>query len=66
MKLRTKTFTVLGVAMTCLILVLYGLSSTILMDGFKKVEQRDVKEDLDRAQEAVSVEMAQMSSTTRD
>jgi len=66
MKVRTKTFLVLGTALTCLILLLYGLSSTIIIDGFKQVEQNDVKEDLERTDSAISVELSQVKSTTRD
>ncbi len=66
MKLRLKTLTVLGTALTCLILLLYGLSTTILMDGFKQVERKDVEKDLNRTDSAISVELAQVNSTTRD
>jgi sensor domain CHASE-containing protein len=52
--------------MTCFILLLYGLSTTILMDGFKKIERKEVEEDLGRMQSAFMVELNQVKSTTRD
>jgi sensor domain CHASE-containing protein len=66
MKLRIKTLAVLVAAMICLTLVLYGISTTLLIDGFKKVEQKEIKENLIRTNSALSVEISQVNSTTRD
>ena len=66
MKLRTKTLAVLGASFITLILLLYGLSSTILMDGFVLVERKEVVKDLTRTDYAFSHELSQIGSTTRD
>jgi sensor domain CHASE-containing protein len=66
MKLRIKTITVLGSALTCLILLLYGLSSTIFINGYKQIEHKEVIEDLNRTDQMLTNEMSYLSSTTRD
>ena len=66
MLLRNKTITVLGVTLTCLVLLLYGISSTILLDGFRQVESNEAKKAVGRMGSALLVEMNQLSITNKD
>ncbi len=66
MALRQKTLLIIGVTLVSLIGVLYSTSSTILLGGFSKLEQQHTRENVERVQEALSDELAQLNLTTQD
>jgi len=66
MNLHRKTLFILGITFLCLIVFLYSISTFIIDDGFIKVEQRDVEINVNRALDAVSDDITQLSTSNRD
>jgi PAS domain S-box-containing protein len=64
--LRRKTLLIIGVMLAGLIALLYAASSAILLGGFATVEERDTHQDVQRALDALSNEIADLDSVTRD
>ncbi|MEW5856002.1 MAG: adenylate/guanylate cyclase domain-containing protein [Cyanobacteriota bacterium] len=54
MKLREKTLLAIGVTVVSLIGVLYVTSSTILVNGFAKLQEREAYRNVQRVQDALS------------
>ncbi len=66
MTLRTKTLLIIGVTLACLVVFLYSTSSALMIGGFANVEKQDTIKNVQRAQEALSNDIAQLSTMTRD
>jgi diguanylate cyclase (GGDEF)-like protein len=66
MTLRNKTLLLIGVTLISLIGVIYGTSSTILLQGFAEVEAQDTRQNVKRVQDALSEEITKLELTTTD
>ncbi len=66
MTLRKKTLLIIGITMVCLIAFLYYVSSAFLINGFSQVEQQDTRKNVLRVNEALSDDIAQLGTMTRD
>lgn len=66
MRIRKKTLLIISVTLVSLMGVLYATSSTILLDGFAKVEEQQTRKNVKRVQDALSEEIAQLNLTTTD
>jgi len=64
--LRKKTLLIIGITLACLIVLLYTFSSNLLLNGFAGVEERNTQNNVLRAQDALSDDIAQLSTMTRD
>jgi sensor domain CHASE-containing protein len=60
MKLRTKTLILTGIAMTVLFLIVGFISSTILMSGFNRIEDRETKEHIYMIRNVLDAERASL------
>ena len=61
MTLRRRILLIIGVTLVALIVGLYGVSSSILLQDFGQLERRDVTLDVKRLQSAVKSEVAELS-----
>lgn len=66
MRIRKKTLLIISVTLVSLMGVLYATSSTILLDGFAKLEEQQTRKNVKRVQDALSEEIAQLNLTTTD
>ena len=66
MSLRRKTLLAMGTAVVSLMALLYAASSTIVLNGFSELEERDVSQDVGRALNALSNEIDQLDATAHD
>ncbi len=66
MTLQKKTLAVLGIAAFLLIIILTQIVSTILLENFENLEQQQVLNNLSRAQNALSAEIADLHSFNKD
>ena len=61
MTLRRRILLIIGVTLVALIVGLDGVSSSILLKDFARLERRDVVRDVKRLQSAVANELANLS-----
>jgi PAS domain S-box-containing protein len=66
MKLRKKTLSIVGAALVALNVVLYATSSIVLLRDFHQLEQHYIRQDVSRALDAVSADLANLNTTVRD
>ncbi|MFA6001474.1 MAG: HD domain-containing phosphohydrolase [Thermoleophilia bacterium] len=66
MTLRKKTFLIIGLTVVSLLAVFYLLSTTILLNGFKDVEIRDTRKEIQRPIDSLDSDLAFLGNTTRD
>jgi two-component sensor histidine kinase/sensor domain CHASE-containing protein len=66
MNLRRKTLFLIGITFLCLIVFLYSISTFIIVDGFIKVEQRDVEKNVNRVLGAISDDIGNLETMNRD
>jgi len=66
MTLRRKILLVISIMLVGLIAILYAASSTILLRGFAAVEERDTRQNVERALDALSNDVVNLDSSTRD
>lgn len=66
MNLRRKTLIITSITFICLILFLYSVSTFIIVEGFTKVEKKNVEKNVHRALEAVSDDITQLKTVNRD
>ena|GEM_PF-1210251 len=64
MNLRKKTLIVIGATLICLIIILYATSQMVLLRSFAEIENRDAHQDVERALDAMSMELTSLSNTT--
>jgi PAS domain S-box-containing protein len=62
MTLRRRILLIIGVTLVALIVGLYGVSSSILLKDFARLERRDVASDVRRLQSAVGNEVANLNA----
>ncbi|MCL5057499.1 MAG: PAS domain S-box protein [Actinobacteria bacterium] len=66
MTLRNKTVVIITIALTCLIVILYAVSKTIIMGGFSKLETLDTTKNVGRAINAIQSNIATLNSEAAD
>ncbi len=64
MNLRKKTLIVIGATLICLIIILYATSQMVLLRSFAEIENKDAHQDVERALDAMSMELTSLSNTT--
>ncbi|MDM7913181.1 MAG: CHASE4 domain-containing protein, partial [Methanotrichaceae archaeon] len=64
MNLRKKTLIVIGATLICLIIILYATSQMVLLRSFAEIEDRNTHQDVERALNAMSMELTGLSNTT--
>lgn len=63
MKLDNKVLLIVSAAMAGLIIALYAISSTIVLDGFSRVEEQNTRQNVERFIDALSDDLAELSTT---
>jgi PAS domain S-box-containing protein len=66
MTLRRRIFLIIGVTLVALILGLYKVSSSILLNDFSRLERRDVVRDVKWSKSAMANELADLSGKAGD
>ncbi len=66
MSLRTKTLIIIGAILAGLIAILLVASQTVLLRSFEQLEEQNTREDVQRFLNALSDQLAQLSSTAAD
>ncbi|MGD0818911.1 MAG: PAS domain S-box protein [Methanomassiliicoccales archaeon] len=66
MKLRSKTFFVIGVIMLAMVLVLVGFSSFVLQQGYARMEDNDCNENIHRITNSLSNQEIQLERNVKD
>lgn len=66
MTLRRRILLIIGVTLVALIVGLYGVSSSILLKDFARLERRDASRSVKRLQNAVANEVATLSDETAE
>ncbi|MCZ7396960.1 MAG: ATP-binding protein [Candidatus Methanoperedens sp.] len=66
LSLRRKTLLATGITLACLVMFLYLTSSALIINGFTSVENQDTIKNVQRAQEAMLDDVAQLSTMARD
>ena len=66
MTLRKRVLINIAATVTGLMLILWGISHFVLMDSFLDLEEQNVRRDVQRAQDAISEEISNLSATTLD
>ena len=66
MALRSKTIALIGLTIAALLLTLYSLTQTILLDSYAELEHVDLRRNVTRAVNALSAELTALDSTTFD
>ena len=49
MSLQSKTLTIIGGTVVVLVAVLYAAARIVLLDNFRKLEERDTRQNIERA-----------------
>ncbi len=63
---RLRALLIVAAIVTSLVVVLYFISSTILLDGFNRLEIQDTRQNVERAVDALSAELRSLDSKTGD
>ena len=66
MSLRRKTLLIVAATLAALLIALYGTSQGIVLRSFARLEERQVREDVQRAKNALDDELAGLAATARD
>jgi signal transduction histidine kinase len=66
MTLRNKTLIIIGLVLSCLIVLLYFISSIIILDRFKILEEKKMKQDIERSVEAYRNELNNLDRSLVD
>jgi PAS domain S-box-containing protein len=66
MNLQRKTLSIVGLTLACMVVLLYFVLSTIIMDDFQKVEADGVQKDAERLIAVFEAEMADLDSLLFD
>lgn len=66
MKLRKKTLVITGLTIACLTVVVYAISSVILLRGFSRVEDQNVSHNVELSVDALDNEINTLGDLTRD
>ena len=66
MKLREKTLVLLGITITCSIIVMYLASNVVLMGGFQTLEEQNTLQNIQLATNVHSSEISDLNKTIND
>ena len=66
MKLREKTLILLGIIITCSIIVMYMASNVILVGGFQTLEEQNTLQNIQLATNSLSSEISDLNKTIND
>jgi len=66
MNLRKKTLLILSVTLSFLIIVFYLISSRIILDSFKDVEDAEITRNVQRASDTINDDIISIENVTRD
>ena len=66
MKLRSKTFLVIGVVMLAMVMVLVTFSSLVLQQGYAQIEKRDCEDNLSRISSSLLNQETQLDRNVKD
>ena len=66
MTIRKKTLIIIGVTFISLIVILYFVSQSILLDSFAELEERNVRQNVERVLSALSTELSSLEATVGD
>ncbi|MEN6290487.1 MAG: CHASE4 domain-containing protein, partial [Methanobacterium sp.] len=66
MKLREKTLVLLGITITCSIIVMYMASNVVLMGGFQTLEEQNTLQNIQLATNVLSGEISDLNKTIND
>lgn len=66
MRLRNRTLSIIGLTLAGLIVILYGTSRVILLDGFARLEDHDVRRNVGRALSALGDRLASLDAVAED
>lgn len=66
MKLRRKTLVITVVTVLILTAILYGISQEIILASAVKTDRKHMQEDVERVQEALSLELSNLDSIVND
>lgn len=66
MSLRIKSLLIVVLVLLSLLLILFILSQTILLESFRQLEDRETRQNVQRALNALDDELAGLSSSNRD
>ncbi len=66
MKLRSKTFFVIGVIMLAMVLVLIGFSSLVLEQGYARIEDKDCIDNIQRIKNSLENQEVQLERNVMD
>lgn len=66
MRLRNRTLSIIGLTLAGLIVILYGTSRVILLGGFARLEEHDVRRNVGRALSALSDRLASLGAVVED
>lgn len=66
MRLRNRTLSIIGLTLAGLIVILYGTSRVILLDGFARLEDHDVRRNVGRALSALGDRLASLDAVVED
>jgi PAS domain S-box-containing protein len=64
MNLREKTLLVTGSTLFCLMLVIYATSQMVLLSSFAEIEEKDARQNVERALDTMSLELTSLSNST--
>src|SRR5688500_17081770 len=66
MTLRKKTLLIIGVTLVGLIIILYGMASTIVLNSFNSLEAQTMQRNVERAVNALQDSLTNLELTTGD
>jgi PAS domain S-box-containing protein len=55
--IRTKTLSIAGIAVLCILAILYLVATPLILHGFEKVEDKDTRQNVGRAADAVQAQL---------
>ena len=64
--LRRKTVLVIVGTLVALVSLLYGVLSTIVLDGFKAVERQNIQQNVRRVRDTITEDLAKLTLTAQD
>ncbi len=64
--LRKKTMLIIGATLVCLIVILYFTTSTIMMDGFSRLEEQDTVKNVNRVLQSLDDDIADLNGYVGD
>ena len=66
MKLREKTLIVIGISTACFLIGLYIISERIMLDSYARLEEQDMRQNIQRVMDALASDVQTMDSVSGD